>query len=50
MWGFVWPRRRCLSVWSYNPMGHNKNVVSAWKGVCDILHQIGGKVPNTIQV
>ena len=32
MWGFVWPRKGCLSVWPRNPMGHNEDVVSAWGG------------------
>ncbi|KAL6315282.1 hypothetical protein AAG906_000367 [Vitis piasezkii] len=30
VWGFVWLRKGCLSVWPRNPMGHNENVVSAW--------------------
>ena len=41
MWGFVWPR---------NPMGHNKDVVSTWGGVCDIPHQIGENVLGAIYV
>ena len=47
MWGFVWPRKGCLSVWPYNPIGHNKDVVFAW-GVCDIPHRIGEKVLGAI--
>ncbi|RVW33229.1 Retrovirus-related Pol polyprotein from transposon RE1 [Vitis vinifera] len=30
VWGFVWLRKGCLSVWPRNPMGHNEDVVSAW--------------------
>ena len=31
-------------------MGHNEDVVSAWKDVYDVLHRIGEKVYNTIYV
>ena len=31
-------------VWSHNPVGHNEDVVSVWGGVCDIPHQIEGKL------
>ena len=50
MWRFVRPRRGCLFVWPRNPMGHNEDVVSAWGGVCDISHQIEGKVLDVIEV
>ena len=30
VWGFVWPCKGCLSVWSHNLVGHNEDVVSAW--------------------
>ena len=33
-----------------NPMGHNKDVVSAWRGECDIPHWIQKKVPNAMYV
>ena len=38
----VWSRRGCLSVWPYNPMGYNEDVVSALGGggVCHIPHRI----------
>ena len=39
--GFVWPR---------NPMGHNENVVSAWRGVCDVPNRIWENVPGAIYV
>ena len=32
VWGFVWPRKGCLSVWHRNPMGHNEDVVFAYGG------------------
>ena len=38
----------CSSVWPRNPVGHNEDVVSAWGGVCDIPHRIGGKVSGAI--
>ena len=50
VWGFVWPRKWCLPVWPHNPVGHNEDVVFAWRGVCDIPHRIWGKVPNAIYV
>ena len=50
VWGFVWLRKGCLSVWPRNPMGHNENVVSAWGGICDVPHWIGEQVPGTIYV
>nr|CAN75241.1 hypothetical protein VITISV_014209 [Vitis vinifera] len=28
VWGFVWPYRRCLTIWPHNPVGHNKDFVS----------------------
>ena len=31
-------------------MGHNENVVSAWRGVCDVPHRIGENVPDTLYV
>ena len=31
-------------------MGHNEDIMSAWEGVCDIPHWIGGKVPGAIYV
>ena len=48
MWEFVWPRNGCLFVRPHNLMGHNEDVVSAWGGVCDISHRIGGKVHGAI--
>ncbi|RVW81511.1 Retrovirus-related Pol polyprotein from transposon 17.6 [Vitis vinifera] len=39
-----------LSVWPRNPMGHNKDVVSAWGGVFDVPHRIREKVPGVIYV
>ena len=27
--GFVWPRRGCLSIWPYNPVGYNEDFVFA---------------------
>ena len=41
------------SVWPCNPMGHNGDVVSAWRGggggvVCLILHRIWEKFLDTI--
>ena len=50
LWGFVWPRKECLSVWPRNPMGHNEDVVSAWGGVCDVPHRIGENVPGTLYI
>ena len=50
VWGFVWPRKWCLSVWPRNLMGHNEDVVSAWGGICDVLHRIGEEVPDAIYV
>ena len=47
---FVWLRKECLSVWPRNPMGHNEDVVSAWRGVCDVPHRIGEQVPDAIYV
>ena len=31
-------------------MGHNEDVVSAWGGICDVLHRIGEEVPDAIYV
>ena len=31
-------------------MGDNEDIVSAWGGVCDISHQIEGKVLDVIEV
>ena len=28
----IWPRRGCLFVWPFNPIGHNEDVVSAGGG------------------
>ncbi|RVW80541.1 Retrovirus-related Pol polyprotein from transposon 17.6 [Vitis vinifera] len=39
-----------LFVWPRNPMEHNKDIVSAWGGVCDVPHRIGEKVPGAIYV
>ena len=50
MWGFVWPRKECLFVWPHNPIGHNEDVVSTWRGVCDVPHRIEENVPNAIYV
>ena len=50
VWGFVWLRKGCLSVWPRNPMGHNEDVVSAWGGICDVPHWIGEQVPDAIYV
>ena len=50
VWGFVWLRKGCLSVWSLNPMGHNEDVVSAWGGVCNVPHRIRENVPDVIYV
>ena len=40
MWGFIWPRKGCLSIWPHNPMRHNEDVVSTLRGVCDVLDKI----------
>ena len=45
---FVCPCKGCLSIWPHDTKGHNKDVVSTWKGVCDVLYQIREKVPNAI--
>ena len=50
MWGFVWSRKGCLSVWPRNPMGHNEDIVSTWGGVCDVPHRIEENVPDAIYV
>ncbi|RVW82945.1 (-)-germacrene D synthase [Vitis vinifera] len=50
VWGFVWLRKGCLSVWPRNPMGHNEDVVSAWGGICNVPHRIGEQVPGAIYV
>ena len=31
-------------------MGHNEDVVSAWRGVYDVPHRIGEKIPGAIYV
>ena len=31
-------------------MGHNEDVVSAWRGICDVPHRIGEKDPDAIYV
>ena len=49
VWGFVWPYRRCLTIWPHNPVGHNKDFVSTLgERVCDIPHRIRGNVFGTI--
>ena len=48
MWGLFGPVR--VFVLPRNPMGHNILVVFAWGGVCDVPHQIGEKVPDTIYI
>ena len=41
---FIWNHRGCLSILLRNPIGHNEDVVFAWKGggggVCHITHRI----------
>ena len=39
---FVWPRMKCLSIWSHNFMRHNEDVVY------HIPYRIGENVSNTI--
>ena len=29
VWGFVWPCEGCLSIWPYNLIGYNGDVISA---------------------
>ena len=50
VWGFVWPCKGYLSIWPHNPIGHNENVVPAWRGVCNVSHWIGENVPSAIYV
>ena len=50
VWGFVWPRKECLSVWHRSPRRHNEDVVFAWGGVSDVPHRIGENVPDAIYV
>ena len=50
MWELVWPHERCLSVRPFNRMRYKEDVVSAWKDICDVLHQIREKVPNVVLV
>ena len=30
VWKFIWLYKRCLSIWFYELMGHNKNIMSLW--------------------
>ena len=41
VWKFIWLYKRCLSIWFYELMGHNKNIMS--KGICDFTYKIGEK-------
>ena len=50
VWGFVWLRKGCLSIWPRNPMRHNEDVVSVWGVICDVPHRIGEQVPSAMYV